>query len=328
MRQITAVVTLMLLTACTPGAAQPVPPEPAAPASISQVEAGVEERRTALKVPSDFDDPWIEFGSIDRGYALFTKFLTGRHEAMLFSTSDGGKSWVARTHPQPVAPKGHQMYVVDAKKVVLMAEPDAWYISHDGATTWERRPYAEGVVPVEYQPPTNPPGWIAEVRSGVPVTRLNGREINVPKQDDRMLFNARVVVSADGKDTWLIGQPDPTDGVTAGPTGLVLKGTGLPVIWRFTNDAWVPVRTGTMKEDRGWPYSAAPAGDGLVLLVGPDGPGYFDGAWQPIKGLGGMAWIGQAVDGTLVGRSGTIGVFLSAGNGRNRSWIKVVLSRQ
>jgi len=365
---------LALLGACTPHAQTPKADSTAPPETV-------EERRYAFNVPTGFEGPWIEFATAEHGYGMFTKCGPSWCEAMLFSTEDGGRSWKGRTHPQPVA-KNQQLYVANATTLVLLSEPDAWYISRDGAATWRRQRYQEGNLPPEYprgagtgpyyvdcgpaydgpcfiknrdrdaswrsELPagagttlTNAPGpriWLAGLRDGEPVTHVSEightglHEVSVPRQDGRKLANARVVISADGKDTWLIGDQEPSSGGggSGKMRGSVVKATGLPLIWQLLNNVWVPRPTTAIKENPTWPYSVAPAGDGLLVLVGPEGAGYFQREWDLIGGLGELDWIGQTADGTLTGRSNSNShaVFLSTGNGRDRNWIKVMPSRQ
>jgi hypothetical protein len=162
-------------------------------------------------------------------------------------------------------------------------------------------------------------------------TRAAGNRCRCRGQDGRSIHAARVAVSADGKDTWLIAYQEPLSrgGGTALARGSVLKATGLPLIWRLIDHFWVPVPTAGIDERPTWSYSAAPAGGGLLLVSGPEGVEYLrdrvvETAPHPV-----LEWVHQLRDGTIVGRAPrSEAVYLSPGTGSARNWIKVVLSRQ
>ncbi|HEX6683392.1 MAG TPA: hypothetical protein VF062_11380 [Candidatus Limnocylindrales bacterium] len=365
MRTSTALAALLLLAACTPQIQSP-------PATLPAPAHGgiIEERVTQVAGVSGFDGPWIEFANRDHGYAMFTMCTADACTARLFSTVDGAKSWKGREHPQPVA-KNQQMYVTGPETVVLLSEPDAWYITRDGAASWQRVAYTQGVQPPEYpagdggrfyledsgairdlRDPkahlpapegatwlTNSPTgdlWLTGEKGGAPLTWFAEREPNtwrpvpVPQQAGRPVFSARVTTSADGKDTWLIADQEPApagSGGTARARGLALKATGLPLIWRFVNLTWVPVPTSGIDERPHWSYSAASAGDGMIVVSGPEGLTYLrdrvvHSAPNPVLG-----WVGRLRDGTLFGQAThNEAVYLSSGTGSARDWIKVVLA--
>ena len=364
MRVFTALAALLLLlpAACT---AQSESPQ----AEQTTASSTIKERAFSVAGVSGFDPPWIEFATRDRGYALFTSCGPDSCQAVLFSTDDGARTWKGRKHPQPVA-RNQQMYVTGADDVVLLAEPGAWYVSRDGAVSWQRFAYAEGVLPPGYPMGdggrfyvddsgtirdstdraarfapaprgatllSNAPDgslWLAGQRDGLPVTWIgqsgpdSWQPVAVPQQG-RPVLRARVAISADGKDTWLVAEPEPLErsGGTARARGSVLKATGLPLIWLFHHHSWVPVTTAGMYENPTWSYAATPAGGGLLLVSGPDGLTFLRDrvvatAAQPVLG-----WVGQLRDGTLAGRAAHgNAVYVSSGTGAAREWTKVVLS--
>lgn len=178
--------------------------------------------------------------------------------------------------------------------------------------------------------------WLSGVDGGRIVTAVGGAEggftpLPVPDQPGRTVWNARVVISADGRDVWLVADQEPQDGVGGGGGGrsaaraLARKGTGLPLLWRFEAGAWLPHAITGIEEKANWPYSVAPAGGGLLVLAGPELTGYLDGgAYSPALGAPRLDWVGQLPDGTLFGRDNRPGVtYLSPGVGPARSWSTV-----
>ena len=337
--------------------------------------AAVEERVTALDVPAGFDRPWVEFATAEHGYAMFPQCGLGRCEVRLFSTEDGGRTWQSRAHPQPIA-GNQQMHVTGEKTVVLLSEPDAWYVSGDGGVSWERRPYREGEPPAEYpfghdagpfwldcgrdnERPcvirdragaSRPaPGgynvltnghngtvWLTGVRGGRPITQLREmgsgvvKDIAVPEQPGRPVYAARVLVSTDGQDSWLVADQDPlgVGGGTAVMRGSVLKGTGLPLVWRLSGGAWKPEPLTGVDEKPNWPYSVAPAGRGMLIISGPEAALYFGTGPLKIAGMPRLDWITLLREGTIFGQAEAGVVYLGVGTGAERKWIKVVPSRR
>ncbi|MDI1461756.1 hypothetical protein QEZ54_12300 [Catellatospora sp. KI3] len=145
----------------------------------------------------------------------------------------------------------------------------------------------------------------------------------VPDQPGRPLFMLQVLVSADGRDTWLVGDQEPPDlgGGTALLRGSVLKQTGLPLVWRLDGADWVPVPITGVDEQLSQSYAVAPAGAGLLALGGPEAGLYLgrDGIVR-VPGTPRLDWVSTLPDGTLRGSSGSGGVLLGVGSGANREW--------
>jgi hypothetical protein len=73
----------------------------------------------------------------------------------------------------------------------------------------------------------------------------------------------------------------------------------------------------------------APVGDGLLIIIGPDEPGYLSRSFVVAKGAPKLDYVRQLPDGTLVGSDNQPGLsYLGKGVGWHRQWIRVVLSRQ
>jgi hypothetical protein len=196
MRFIAALTAVTLLAACTPRSA---PPQ-------ATTSGPVEERVFSVAGASGYDGPWIEFATRDRGYALFTSCAADSCKGLLFSTVDGGRTWKPREHPQPTA-KNQQMYVADADTVVLMAEPDAWYVTRDGGNQWRRSAFAGGTPPPEY--PFGDGGRFYVDDSGAL------RDRDHPGAQRRAPQGGYWLTNGPGNDLWLAGQLD-----------------GQPVTWR------------------------------------------------------------------------------------------------
>ncbi|GAA3774846.1 hypothetical protein GCM10022225_73330 [Plantactinospora mayteni] len=142
----------MAVPACAPDAdppAAPLPGTPSLPAS-PPTTTGPAESAVDLDLPAGFAPLSVEFADARRGYALFVRCAAKPCEARLFGTEDAGRNWRQLRHPRPEA-ENHQLYVGAGLAVVLLAEPHAWYVSRDGATSWQSRPYdIRGEVPAEY----------------------------------------------------------------------------------------------------------------------------------------------------------------------------------
>ncbi|WP_162907730.1 hypothetical protein [Allorhizocola rhizosphaerae] len=376
MRGLLACLTITALVgACAPKAG----PTEAGPSPVTGLPSPtiINQHVAAVDVPSDFDGVWLEFASVKHGYAMFSKYSPDRTaEARLFSTVDGGMTWTARPHPQPIA-KDQQMYVIDARTVSLQTGENEWHVSTDGMASWQRGSrygYALGDGPFYVDchdddclirshagsgwqralPNGHDSGvltnigngryWLASVHKGAPVTQLDGKDVKVPAQEGRRVFRAQVMVSQDGADTWLLADQDPLE-LASGPTGVVvnnsvqaklsasvvagMKGTGLPLIWRLRDGVWVAHPTTTIKEKPNWPYSVVSAGGGVLVIAGPEGPMYFTDSPASVADLPRLDWVGQTRDGTLFARphADQNTIYLSAGTGQARQWIRVTLSR-
>lgn len=181
--------------------------------------------------------------------------------------------------------------------------------------------------------------WLSGMDGGRIVTavgRVDGgfTRLAVPEQPGRTVWNARVAISADGRDVWLVADQDPLDGAGSGGSGgggtfatraLARKGTGLPLLWQLQAESWVPRPVTGIEEKANWPYSVAPAGGGVLAITGPEQTGYLDGgAYSPAPATLRLDWVGQLPDGTLFGRDNRPGVtYLSPGTGSTRTWSTV-----
>jgi hypothetical protein len=176
------------------------------------------------------------------------------------------------------------------------------------------------------------------VKDGQPATVVSRRgaqdfaEVAVPKQPGRPLYMARVVVSHDGKDVWLLGDQEDMNATGGGKSvmrGSVLKATGLPLVWRLEGNAWVPKPIRGIEEKTGWPYSVVPVGGGALIVATMDQAGYVKDGYHQVPGMPSLDWVGLLRDGTLTGSVSQPGaVYLGEGRETDRTWIKIeVLAR-
>ncbi len=343
MRQLIAGALIAALVAgCTPKADPP------------QATATLTERSVTVVVPEGFDAPFLEFATKTHGYGMFVKQGTPAL-ARLFRTTDGGQSWHEVTHPRAVA-DNHQLYVAGPDTVVLLAEPHSWHVTHDGGKTWTEKPYSPtGPMPDEYPDYTNHelrkgktvlPGfeesqvvedgqhrlWQASVRDGKAVTAVSvpGSTsfslVPVELQPGRNVMLARIAVSPDGLDVWLIAEQEPPS--LSGPRSVRMKASGLPLLWRWENGAWKARPVTGVKDDPQHSYSVTPVGAGTLMLTAPIGTGYFTDRLTLVPGTPKLSWSGLLADGTVWGSGQDAGVvYLSTGSGSQRDWIRVQLSR-
>ncbi len=178
--------------------------------------------------------------------------------------------------------------------------------------------------------------WLAAISDGRPITMVSHRgtqafvEVAVPEQKGRPLFMVRVVISADGEDVWLLADQEDVGASGGGKSlmrGSVLKGTGLPLVWKLERAKWVPKPLRGIEEKPGWPYSVAPVGEGWLLVAGPGQTGYAGGEFQPVPGTPELDYAMTLRDGTIHGGVNRQGVvYLGDGQGNKRDWIKVEVS--
>ena len=67
--------------------------------------------------------------------------------------------------------------------------------------------------------------------------------------------------------------------------GSVLKGTGLPLVWKLEGEAWVARPIRGIAEKTGWPYAVAPVGGGALLVAAPDQTGYVADSFYQVPGM-------------------------------------------
>ncbi len=172
--------------------------------------------------------------------------------------------------------------------------------------------------------------WLVALKDGHPVTMISSRgtkdfaEVAVPKQPGRPLFHAHVVISHDRKDVWLLADQEDV-GASGGKSamrGSVLKGAGLPLVWKLENSAWVAKPITGIQEKAGWPYSVVPVGDGALLVTALDQARYvMGGGTQSVPGI---EYVSLLRDGALQGSQNQQGVvFLGEGSGTVRAWVRV-----
>jgi hypothetical protein len=310
--------------------------------------AAFELRSSVVRVPVDFRARTVSFLDARFGAALFTKCSlpkrrVGNHNdctARLFVTDDGGGSWVARDHPEPVA-DGHQLTLGAAGQVALLAEPRHWYLSSDGGRTF--RPSAVDPLPAEYEICCDREPEREVLRSGRPLPAapalsqpltsvlarpgrdlwVAGAEGTAVSGDDGRSWTTVVVpgrkadvtqltlrASADNEDVWLLAG-------TVAPRAY-------PQIWRLDGGAWLPVEAEGHPRDS---ISAAPVGGGALAVSTPSGIGLVapGQGWRPTD------WPARGLlrtlrDGSLLARDDLTGaLWLGPGGGARRAWIKLEL---
>ena len=303
-----------------------------------------------VAVPERYEPPFIEFVDAEHAYALFATCdgqPLGRDcPALLFATTDGGRSWRPLRHPRPVA-ENQQLYTAPGA-LVLLAEPHDWYASTDGGVTFTHYPgdappavlrgadgrfqvTEDGMVaewdgrrlrPLAVQPGLPTVSTVPEIRGELFAAGVAGgraytaisadqgrswQQTEVPAPDGDVGL-LRVVSAPDGE-AWLIGErPDLA---------------AFPALWRWQG-RWLRVRADG-HPDR--VRSVAPVGAGRVAVTGPDGVGvvvddrYERVAWP----VGPEHHLFLLADGTLVARAPDE-VVLAVGLVGARRWIRVVLT--
>jgi hypothetical protein len=102
----------------------------------------VEVRRSVLGTTAGYQLQTVEFADAGHGFAQAVTALpvtADRFGSTLFGTVDGGRSWHALADPRQPSPSP-QLYIVDARTIVLLAESVGWYVSTDGGATFSYRP--------------------------------------------------------------------------------------------------------------------------------------------------------------------------------------------
>jgi hypothetical protein len=164
-RVLVAAVLVVAVLTTGASACRPQPPAGVSATATAAAEPGPTEindleRRAAVPVPAGMAPHTLEFADVDHGYALYQRCdpdpsaspdtagaAAANCSAAMVATLDGGQSWVARTLPVTRS-RGFQLYVVDARTVLVAAAPDRWYVSHDSGRTFTPSPI--GVRPPEY----------------------------------------------------------------------------------------------------------------------------------------------------------------------------------
>ena len=353
---------VLLLSSCSVGDIRQTPRRPAAsptaavvPPRASYQHRADEVREAKVPVPSDFSRISVQFEDAGHGYALYTRCGTSGTAglgqasctAALMVTTDGGRSWNGIPHPEAIA-VNHQMFV-GAGRVVLLAEPHAWYLSEDRARTFAKHPwdpslsdpyaavderfqvccFRDGGRLAEWvgdraretivQPPV--PGLRAVASRGSTIYAAGlsdgglraaisfdaGKTWRRPPVagDSTGMESAGILVSHDGTDVWLIAQ----------------RGR-VPHLWRYDQVGWRPVAS---LGAPGGPIDAVALGGGVVLTIGPWGPGLLkEGTYRKADWPVGSISLRLLTDGSLFGDDGA-NTWLGVGTGEERRWIKIVL---
>jgi hypothetical protein len=176
--------------------------------------------------------------------------------------------------------------------------------------------------------------WVGSVdrdRLYVAVSADGGRSwraSDVGRAPRRPIILTRLLVSADGRDTWLLAYPGPIGGSGGRRAGAALrKETGVPDIWRLAGSGWVAVPTTGVPDKPGMPIAFAAAGGGALAVAGPGVAGYLTAAgYAPSPDTPKISTVTALSDGTLVGFDDPRrGVYLGSGSGSARGWVDVVL---
>ncbi|GAB7049426.1 hypothetical protein JCM9534A_45520 [Catenuloplanes indicus JCM 9534] len=313
------------------------------PPSATEDQPPSTVRRATVAVPPGISGPSIQFVDRNAGYALFH----GCEEcpATMFGTVDGGVSWHRITHP---ATGRVALYGSPRALVLWWMSRDVWLMSTDRGANWTRiepwlAPYrgARGL----FQSGEN--GQVVFWRDGRPqrvpeppplpfvsavATGADGRSWAVCRSRDGVLavlsvdggrswtttpvpqqggwpVSFSVLISADGRDVWLVGTPgDPY---------------AFPLIWTFVAGRWLPV------SPSGRPptvTAVVPVGGGALVVAGLGGIGAVrHGRYWPIPDWPARDLLTLLEDGTIVAQDGT-STWLGAGFDTARRWTRIDLN--
>lgn len=184
--------------------------------------------------------------------------------------------------------------------------------------------------------------WAASVGDGRVYTSVSAdqgrtwqrRDVPAPARGrpDRV----RLVISADGRDAWLLGYSESTGGTGGGGRSAVprmlRKDVGLPEIWRFDGVGWTAVPTaGLPSPGPAAVYSFAAVGDGwLAVADGQGTSGYLSGTGYGGSGGGPrLTYVRALRDGTLFGYGDHQArrIWLGPGAGTERHWVEVMTAQ-
>ncbi|TDC65448.1 hypothetical protein E1258_05655 [Micromonospora sp. KC207] len=356
-RRAVALLLVPLVAGCSIGDVRRPPPDRTAPSprpaatQPTPTAAEVELREVRVPVGKGYDQPYVEFVSAERGYALFAG-CAGRPPgrdcpAVLYATTDGGRSWQRLTHPRPVA-DNQQLYVAPGV-LVLWAEPHGRYTSTDGGrtfahTTGEQEPVAwraaqgrfqidqatgrvvrwagQRMTPLPAQPPVRSLHGVVEARGLLVVAGVDGGKACATVSTDQGRTWQRTPVPAAGGEVGVLRPMIGPDG-EARLVGWPPDRTKFPVLWRYLG-RWVPAPA------EGHPAhatSVVPLSTGRFAVNGPNGVGVVaDGRYGPLDWpVAPEHYLTLLVDGTVAG-SATGEVLLAPGPVGDRRWVRVVLA--
>jgi hypothetical protein len=322
----------------------------------------VDVRAADVPVPPDFDHHDVRFADATHGAVLFTRCgvddpAAGTRDAcsaLLYVTSDGGRTWQQRRHPQTVAAV-QQIRVGPDGMILLLSGPNAWYVSTNEGRSFQRYPYTPeppvahlqalagefqlccGDGPAELVRYAD--GKVAAVPAAPP---LPGRLTAAVLRAERDLWAASVergiaytAFSADGGRTWKRSDVPGSQGglvrlglsVSADSSDLWLLGfradeKRFPAVWRLDPTGWrLMPADGRPEAFR----NAVPVGAGLLAVTGPLGSGLAGERWTATDWPSGgdLQLLGDGAVQVDDERDGT--VWLGVGGGVNRRWAQLVL---
>ncbi|GAB7041459.1 hypothetical protein JCM9533A_53090 [Catenuloplanes niger JCM 9533] len=296
-------------------------------------------RRATVDLPPGTPPPYLEFASREVGYAVFSGCPGGQCPTPVFATEDGGRSWRRITHP---ADGTVLLYAVPGVLVLHWFSRDVWLLSTDNGRSFVEVDRTEGMYrarrghfvrddsswlmvwrggvmrPVPRRPPvpvilsvaTGADGriWAAGLGDRTPSAAYSTdggtvwTRTPVPPQGDQAR-GPSLVISADGRDVWLLAQTDD-----------VMR------LWTFRSGRWLPVTAPGLPP--GYGVLAIAAGGGALIVGGQwGGQGViWQGRYWPRPDWG---WLDDGSrllpDGTILAREGGR-ARLGVGFGAERWW--------
>ncbi|NBE82458.1 beta propeller repeat protein [Micromonospora rubida] len=356
LRWAVAVLLMPLMTACSIGPVRQPPPDRAAPPpnpattapASSPTVSDVEVREVRVAVGQRYEAPYVEFVTAERGYAQFScgPPVDRSCPALLYATTDGGRTWRRLRHPHPVS-ENPQLHVAPGGLAISVG-PGDWYTSTDGGVTFahtggERAPAvwqaAQGrfqideatgravrwqgqrMTPLPAQPPVPDLHGIVETRGLLVAGGVDGGKPYAAISPDGGRSWQRTAVPASGGEVGMLRPVAGPDG-EARLIGWPPDRTRFPTLWRYLG-RWTPVPA------EGHParaLSVVPLTTGRFAVSGPDGVGVVaDGRYDRLDWpLGPEHYLTLLDDGTVLGRASDE-VLLASGPVGSRGWVRVVL---
>lgn len=310
------------------------------------------ERHSELPVAEGLRPQVMEFADAYTGYVL----LAGCSQSCggaLFATFDGGQSWLERTLPFERA-EAVNLWLVDAKTIIVSGRPAGWFRSTDGGRTFVRGGDGEDPGPAEYS--RGPGVGCVERRQECPrVLLLNGAAAPVPppvngelraaaRGPDGRLYAAAAAgtavtaaTSADGGRSWApLGGPlavPAADSValSVSPDGkdvwLLAGGADALAAYLWEPAGWRQVRRDIAGAGRG--SGVAAVGQGVLAVAGSRFSYlYADGALRNADRPTNATSVRLLADGTLVTSTAPSDVWLGTGDAAARLWSRVTVDPQ
>ncbi len=340
---------------------------PPSVASGPPTSAVTEVRRSTLPAPAGYGVLTVEFADAVHGYAgLITDepVAPNQYGSMLFATDDGGRTWRQLDDPRRPSPSP-QLYTVDARTIVLLAEP-GWFVSTDGGASFQARaqqpepaqlsdlsgeyqlacdngcsivrrggqvtqPELRGELAAVTQVGIGGPVWAVSLDDGEPRTTVSQdggrtwRQIDVPAHPDGR--PARFSLSGSGGEIWLIGYITADGGGLGQVMPLRRKETGLPLLWRMVDDRWVAQGISNAPPTGHGVFAVAAIGGGLAAVAAPTGLFLVDSRWHPVELFPQPEWVTTLRDGTVFAPGPTNQTYyLGTRTGSAVAWVQVVLT--